>query len=241
MDRVLKALKCVNCEEILRTPIILPCGHMICESHTLETNDLIICSKCGSRHPIKEFVIVEAVSDMIDAQLGHIDFGEQHTEALNSCKSLKKQIDQIDLMLNDLDYYIHETISEMKNRVILKSEQLKFKIEQVTNILIDDLEEYEKSCIRDCGENSIDDLQERNEELRKNLQEWSSVLNELKVDVKRWSGIKSECDESLRSMREKFKNFEKKVFMDELIGKKHQVALFERQIIDPFLTLKKVR
>ena len=85
MDKVINSLKCVNCRDILSIPVILPCGHTICQSHAQVTDEQIICAKCGSRHQIKEFIVNEAVSELISAELIKFDFGQQHKATSKSC------------------------------------------------------------------------------------------------------------------------------------------------------------
>ena len=232
--------------ERLSSPVLLPCGHMICQFHTQVTDEKILCAECESYFPNKDFVVVKAVSNMIAAQLSNIDFGQQHKDTSKSCDELKKKLDKNDWMFNDLDYFIHESIDELKNRVFLRSEQLKVKIDKITQEIVDDLDEYEKRCKINGGnlgskENFIsllNNLKERNEEAKKSWKEWSSTLNELKVDVDKWSKIKIECDKTLQDICEKLKQFEKELFMNELDEKKFQVECFEKTNIDPVLKTK---
>ena len=49
-------------------------------------------------------------------------------------------------MFNDLEYFIHESIGELKNQVMLRSEQFKVRIEE----LIDELDKYKKRCKINC-------------------------------------------------------------------------------------------
>ena len=142
MDKVINALKCVNCREILSVPVILPCGHMICKKHTEENNEKVVCSKCGIEHLNKEFVVVEGVADMLEAQLPCLEFGNLHKQATKLCEELRNQLDKNDLMLNDCESHIHEEISSLKNRVMLKSEQLKLSIDETTQEIISDLDEF---------------------------------------------------------------------------------------------------
>lgn len=237
MDLVLNALKCVDCREFLSMPVNLPCGHMICQSHTQVTDEQIICSQCGIRHQNKEFKVNEAVAVLIQAQLCKFDFGQQHKDTSKSCNDLKRQLDKNDAMVNDLDYLIHESINELKNRVTLKSEQLKLRIDEITQELIDELDEYERRCKVNCRDKDTDtgnftsllnEIKKQNDEAKKSWKVWSSVLNELKFDVDKWTGIKLKCDETLESMNEKVKEFEKKVFINELDTKKCQVEIFEK-------------
>lgn len=244
MDKILNALKCVNCRDTLSSPICLPCGHLICQSHTMKNDEHIICGKCGTRHQNKEFEVVEAVLDLISAQLTKINFGHQHKETTKSCDNLKKQLDKNDVMFNDLGYFIHESIDDLKNRVTLKSEQLKVKIDDITQELINDLDEYEKRCRNNSGDiNSVEncelnELKKLNEKAKESWRDWSTVLNELNVDVEKWSHIKRECDSTLESIREKLKHFEKEVFLKELEVKKMQIGFFEKASIDQVLKKK---
>lgn len=41
-------------------------------------------------------------------------------------------------------------------------------------------------------------------------------MNELKFDVDKWAEIMSKCDETLKNMCEKVKDFEKELFINEL-------------------------
>ena len=73
----------------------------------------------------------------------------------------------------------------------------------------------------------LNEIKKQNDEERKSWEEWSSVLNELKFDVDKWAEIKSKCDETLKKMCEKVKDFEKKLFINELETKRRQVEIFQ--------------
>lgn len=143
MDKVIDALKCVECREILSAPIFLPCGHMICKKHTQSWSEHVLCAKCGIHHPNREFVVIEGVANMIEAKLSDFDFGEQHKQTSEFCGQLKNLLGKNDSLLNDLEYHIHEEINMLKNRVVLRGEQLKVKIDAITQEMIDDLDKYD--------------------------------------------------------------------------------------------------
>lgn len=195
MDKIRNALKCVNCKETLSTPILLPCGHMICQSHADETQEQIICEKCGTKHRNREFAVAKAVSEMIEAQLDSLDFGDHYTECVESCDALKNQLEQNEFLLNNNYDHIQESISELSNQVLLKSEQLKLKIDEITQELLDELKFYEKRCQSQC---QIDknflalkkELKESNDEEKEKLNEWMSDFEVLKVDVEKWDEMR---------------------------------------------------
>lgn len=246
METVLKALKCVECLKTLSEPVCLPCGHFICNSHTETDEEKVKCAKCGVSHKNKQFAVAEALVDMIKVQLGSLDFGPQHSETSRACDELKQEIDKNDSIFSDMDYFIHESIDELKNRIVLRSEQLKVKIDEITEELIDDMDEYEKQCKSNTKDFSKSDsfgtlmsqLKKRNQEAKRSWEEWSEVLNELKFDVDKWKQIKAECVETLKDVREKSKQFENGLFMSEFGMKSLQVEYFEKAHIDPVLRKK---
>ena len=190
MEKVLNALKCVKCHNVFTRPVTLPCGHTICQSHINEAADeqIVFCTKCGRSHDNKGFIVNQALANMIEAQLDSLDFGQRHKESFESFEKLKNQLHDNQLIVDDPDYFIHETISEMKNRVLLKSERLKLRIDEITQELLDDLDGYEKRCKENEEKRkkafscALNEFKKQNEQVKSRLQEWSSGLNNLKAD-----------------------------------------------------------
>lgn len=246
MDRVFNALKCVNCREILSTPVILPCGHTICQKHTQVDDDKVICSECGIQHENKGFVVSKSVTEMINAQLAALDFGPQHKKTNESCDQLKNLIEKSDCLLNDLDYHINEEIGMLKYRIVLRSEELKKQINEITQEMLDGLERYEVECKTNCEENVketdfrslMDKLKEKNEDAKKKLSEWSSVLNELKVNEQKWKNIQEDCEETIKHLTNNLSNVEIEMFMNKLDEKKFNILNFEETNMELILKNK---
>lgn len=63
------AMKCVVCWEALSKPAIflscniLPCGHLICQSHAQTSDKTIFCSICDTYHENKRLLSVKKVDD----------------------------------------------------------------------------------------------------------------------------------------------------------------------------------
>ena len=147
MDIILNAIKCAICSEILESPVILPCTETICKKHVSnQTNDVIRCEKCGVEHhiPANGFLPVPSLEAIIKSDIGHLDFGSVHREAKKSCESVEEALKELQVLLKAPYVFTHEKISELKNSVQLKGEELKLLIDQEMKKLIDRLEEYEK-------------------------------------------------------------------------------------------------
>ena len=147
MDIILNAIKCEICHEILESPVLLPCTDNICKKHVSnQTNGVIRCEKCGVEHqiPAHGFLSVPALEAIIKSEIGHMDFGSVHNETKKSCESIENTLKEFEVLLKDPFVFTHEKISELKNSVQLKGEELKLRIDEEMKILLDKLEEYER-------------------------------------------------------------------------------------------------
>ena len=246
MDKVLKALKCFNCREILSNPVLLSCGHMICQKDTQFDDDKVLCSECGIDHENKCFVVVKGFADLIEANLASFDFGTQHKQTRESCDKLKNLVDKNDTLLNDLNYHIHEEIGLLKNRIMLRSEQLKKQIDEITQEMLDGLDKYEGECKIRCGEtangtnfkNMMEKLKEKNEDAKKKWNEWSKILNELKYDEEKCKIIQKDCEKNVKDLAEKLRILKMELFMGKLEIQKDEISFFEEANIAPVLRNK---
>ena len=184
MDRILNAIKCAICREILESPVILPCNDTICKKHVSnQTKDLIRCEKCGVEHqiPANGFHANNALQEIIEAEISHFDFGSVHKEAKKSCKSVEEALKELEVILKDPHFYTNERISELKNSVQLKGEELKLIIDQEMKKLIDRFEEYERQSKEYLSSNDFKlESKKMKNELKlsqSNLDSWLESLN----------------------------------------------------------------
>ena len=78
MDKVLEAIKCAKCCKILSNPVLLPCGESICKCHINDdkSTQSVMCNECNVVHSNWSFPENKALSKMIAAQIGSLDFGQ---------------------------------------------------------------------------------------------------------------------------------------------------------------------
>jgi hypothetical protein len=55
---------CSNCNEHLRGPVILPCGHIICIEH-VSADQKIWCDLCRKDYPPLDYLVSEPVMSMV--------------------------------------------------------------------------------------------------------------------------------------------------------------------------------
>lgn len=241
MDRISKAIKCVECKKILETPVLLPCHHSVCKKHASEAKnsglDKLKCGECGVEHeiPVNEFPVIEALCEIIEAQIGSIDFGKAHKEATDSCNQLSQYIKKIEHLLNDPSAYIYEQVSELKNQVHTKSEQLKLKIDEETEKLLKKLSEYQNQCNSLLKSELY--LSERNKhEATKNkfltgLASNRDCLNELKFDEEKWTKITKKNKQAIGDLKHCLKEL-KSLLLKDLNSYKNYTVFFQNINID---------
>ena len=146
MDYISSIIKCVNCESILSSPVLLPCGHSVCKKHTNEdVNSSIRCGNCGEDHsiPPKSFPEIKALSMLIDAEIEKLDFGQFYHNAKYACKNLNNLHVEIESLLKDPIFSIYEQISDLKNKIEIKREEFKLQIDKETDRLMEVVTRYE--------------------------------------------------------------------------------------------------
>lgn len=136
MEKISNAIKCVNCKQILSSPVLLPCYHSVCHNHSI-SGETIKCGKCDLVHRIpanRQFPPNEIAAQMIDAQIAKLDFGKCHHKAKECCTRMNELMQQIEQMIKDPVNFEYERVSEMKPKVQLRKEEAIQKIEEESNI-----------------------------------------------------------------------------------------------------------
>ena len=242
MESIQKAIKCSACNKVLETPVFLPCSHSICKKHVTEKNrgDKLRCAKCGFDHeiPANGFPVIEALCEIIEAKIGTIDLGIAYKEATESCAKFSRYVEEMEHLVNDPKYYTYEEISQLKNRVHLKSEQLKLTIDKETEKLLDKLKEYQTRCDSSLTSDSyLSGKRKRYHELNKemhsfNLASYKSELNKLKFDERKWRKITKDCNKSIEVLEEEIKAFKKDLLLDDFTNYSNHVDFFDQVSID---------
>ena len=184
MDIILNAIKCAICHEILESPVFLPCSDTICKKHVSnQSNNVIRCEKCGVEHkiPTNGFPPIPFLEAIIKSDIGHLDFGSVHKEAKKSCESFDEALKEFEVLIKDPYVYTHERISELKNSVQLKGEELKLIIDQEMKKLFDRLDDYERQSKEYLSSNEFKvESQKLENELKlaqSKLDSWLESLN----------------------------------------------------------------
>jgi hypothetical protein len=216
MDKILNAVKCANCRNMLDSPVILPCGCSICHKHTHDpTSGSILCCFCGIEHQLESnrasFPANTALARIIKSQINALEFGEEHKTSKKSCTRLNDLINDFDCLLKDPFNFTYEAIEYLKNVAQLKVEQMKLKLDEELVIVIGKLDEFKSDCKTNLKSNEylskVGKFEERKETAREELKKWEATLNELKLNEPEWGRIKSECEKVIERVENELIKF----------------------------------
>ena len=236
MDKIKKAIKCSTCLQILQTPVILPCSHSICKKHVNEkkSGDNVRCAKCGLDHeiPPNGYLLNEALCEIIEAQIGSIDFGSVHKDAVESVDSLNRMIEDANQLIKDPSQYISEEIRRLKNEVQLKNEELKLTIDKETESLLNKLNQYQEKC-NICLKTELYSSEKRKLESKKdsytaNSATWTIELNEVRFDENKWMQIASVCDQAITQFESSIYLFKEDILLNEYNKYNSEVSFFKQ-------------
>lgn len=191
-------VKCKLCNQTFQTPVILPCGHTVCQKHETDekknNHEMINCPACNKDHIIPEtgFYLNSLAQALIDYGFEDLDLGPEHKVAVESLNMFKDLFDEFKRMCYDPEFEINKVIGDLKNSIDLKQEvtaDISLKEKIIT--LIKELSEYEKWCKSNSSARGT--MSESSEisvlALEKNFEGWSKQLKSFYKDVKLWKTI----------------------------------------------------
>lgn len=242
MDKILAAIKCPTCRNILSIPILLPCGHAICKEHTDGPEKFVFCNECQINHSNNGgFVVIKMATDIISSRIDSLNFGAVHEGAKQTRKKLENELLQIEQQVNDLPFLIHQPIHNLKSQVTLKSEELKLLIDGTTQKIIDHLNKYEEECKKNLESLAFTKVHNEFKMLIKKtrifLENSMNALNNLKYDEAKYDEIKSESQLKLNELTKSFQTLNKKLLMDQNDLKNRLVQSFRTINIEPLFKI----
>lgn len=234
MEKLFKAVTCVTCQSILSSPVILPCGHSICKYHIPVDAALIRCGKCGLEHAIPaapdSFPENEALAEIISTNLHKLKLGKAHEQAKTECDIFETSIEFFESVLADPLHHMNEEIAEMRNQVLLKSEELKLKIDQETDKLLGEMSAYMESVKKHLESKEHKDksnnLESIKTEMRVKLAEHKIRLGELKIDEQLWMKISNELGKERQKLNQTLEDYKSSLRLDSFYQIQHFTNLF---------------
>lgn len=239
---------CLICQKRLDQPVVMPCGCTICKSHEKNEKarnepETISCPKCQIDHEIPEkgFVVNSIVVELLKCELDKRALETRHKVAFKSLIDLKELVDELKRFQDDPELERHRIIDELKNKIDLQREKEKQKIDDEALKLIEELDEYEKTCKTSSLENIVNPivLSEETIDIIKSLEgkikEWEDDLKKFSRNLKGWKFIHDETVSKYQYLYKERQRIRPTLYTDELLRLQHRQKAFCEKIFDPIM------
>jgi chromosome segregation ATPase len=233
MEAILDSIKCTECKHVLDSPILLHCGHSICDYHVKPGAKDFHCSVCDIVHvvPRSGFSRNLALESQLKAKIQNARFCPQYESAVDSIRDIEKSFHDLKLLQTDPYNFVHQTIGDLKMQTDLVREQLKQKVDERANALIDELNKYQDECRRKSNETKEIDAYVNT--LSGKLTVWKQSLAQFDSNVSRWGIIQWASEKEMPTLEAKLKEFKKSLLLQKLDDYKQKVNKFNEYLF-PF-------
>lgn len=194
MNKILKAIECPFCKEILRNPVLLTCSHSVCKEHVdhaIANRQEIRCAKCGVENwiPNVGFIHNEALQEIIETEINKSTLVAQFNLMYETFANLKDYAILVENMIRTPQNLIDIEINEMKHNVVVAGEEFKNKIDNDIDSIFKKLEDYRNRYLTDDNTFAlqyVDDLRRFDSEIKdvkRNLDELEQNFNKFGIYI----------------------------------------------------------
>lgn len=226
-------VECIVCKKTLEQPVFIPCGHSMCKRHESES-EKIACLACSKLHekPDKGFTSNLTAEALLACKLDKLDLRPEHKVAFDSFKDLKNLIDEFKRLRLNPELQISREVSELKNKIDMRREEEKKKLDEEAFALIQELDDYEILCKTRLNGKHLDVSKEIEELIylsESELLSWEKEIKTLERNVRTWKLIHSESILRYDVLRKECVLFKQSLFSDKL----GDFQLKQRKFCDP--------
>jgi hypothetical protein len=240
-------LTCKYCNEIYVNPIILNCcGENICQRHIDElisnsSSNKFICPFDNQENANENLSVNKLIQRLVEKELHKLEIDTEYKFVFHK---LKREIENLEKILNAPENYIYDEISELKRLVDLDRETLKVKIDEQADGLIKQLESYEKRFNTECKTKlDFKHYSALVESSKKKLNEYENCLNYFSTKKEERNEKSRQSQNEIVKLESKIKELKQNIFSNLSITYKpmdNKSYLFGRLIKKVCLNLIKV-
>lgn len=212
MNKISDVIICVECKKILNSPILLPCGHSMCQHHISQGHNFIMWTECGVEHSSHlGFAPNKGLERIINAQIEEFDLLRSQKQALELCQKLDDTIAFAKTSPDDPIRFVHSRIEDLKNKVDTNKEVIIHKVGDLSDMLKASLELYKRECENRA---ESDRAKKYSKKLEFDLEKCKQNANNYRAKLIRFKGDKAEIrdiqcalDRSIEGLQSQLESF----------------------------------
>lgn len=182
MNGLRKLVTCKKCMNFLDSPIRLPCNKVICSRHVEELKETcnsnkIKCEFCNSLHEIPENGFT------VDEELNEILLNNEHlTDEEKKCDheiqtKIERYYKNLEYLKNNSN--VNDKIAALKKNIDSEVDKLKYRIDNIRDILFKDIETESIKIIEEV------DLNDMKNKINETTLIWQKEKNSKEIEVKK--------------------------------------------------------
>ena len=198
---------CKFCNQILKDPILLPCGLSICNEHTknLENNSLV-CKTCNVPHT--RFSQNHELKTQIETLNSHLTENEfkWKKEFRLIYEQIEEMLDDFNLKANEFEYFTHEHFANIECQIELRRENLKMRIDDLSQELLEIVREKKQLFVNKSKQIHVEDLKKIHEREDNDTYE---IFRQLEISLDKIRSIEMEQTFQIKEIEKRMILFEK--------------------------------
>jgi hypothetical protein len=156
----------------------------------------------------EQFPANKFVQDLLELRIKELDFGPNFKNASERMSELKTVIESFNSFKEHPDEYLSEHFSKQRNKVDLAREKLILKINQMSNMLILEIDLQEKECLISLPKCNLSFLNDDLASAQADLCKWEQDMKYLVVNDNLWTSINTKCSEYMEQLKQSRLEFE---------------------------------
>ena len=197
IDQVKNLFDCEQCNQLLVEPVTLPCGYSVCKRHldellenTPKDMNKFDCQLCEEKHYIPEngFFVNKRIQNGLNIKLNSLKLNSVYDKFKREITDAKNNIQKLENLQKYPENYIFEYFEELKRQVDLRREELKLKLDNCSDEIIQSIEITKEDCIKLSKETKrySTEIQQSNEKLTKLIDRFDTF----DIDEKKFEEIR---------------------------------------------------
>ena len=226
MNLLGESIKCKSCAEILKQPVILPCGHSICKSHEENQNRKVECIKCNESFeiPINGFAPNRDLESLLEREINELDLGDEYNWYFHKFTQFDQLLEHCSRVINDPETRINSVLSDLRNKVDLRREELKQEIDIQSLKMIKKIDVIEKEC-KSSSIKSDRDLETKLKSWTNDLTVCKKSLNSFKRDTNKWKSAFDASTLTMKDVQTEYLKFNDGLFLNRLNELKSKLSV----------------
>jgi hypothetical protein len=227
MEVFYNSIKCTECKSVLNSPVLLHCGHSICQEHVKPSAQSHHCVSCDTVHlvPSGGFSKNIALEAMIGAKVQKAQFCSDYEQAFAACKNFETLFADLKLIYETPLSFVNKTIGELKMETDILREEFKMKIDDRANAILKELDAYEDECKMSGVNLTSVHMSDYVRRVNGQLDAWKKCLASFDSNKAEWDEIKAGSKTEAATMEAKLESYKQAILLQSF--NKHLLKVVE--------------